>query len=116
MREQEGAGTDGEKGTFFAGVGLLQVGEGFGEEDRLGLGGKNGVDVGATGDDEDVVVAQVGVGVFVINVGFDSEAGGRGYGLGRGGDSAVEGFGFLKDMLAYGIPLEDLLDLIRRPV
>ena len=58
-------------------------------------GFEDGVDSGGTaGDNEDVVVFQIVVGGFEVDVGFYGEAGGGGDALGGGGDGGFEGFGF----------------------
>ena len=58
---------------------------------------EDGVDSGgAAGDDQDVVVFEVVVGGFEVDVGFYGEAGGGGDALGGGGDGGFEGFGFLE--------------------
>jgi hypothetical protein len=75
-REEQGPRADGHEGAFFAGVGGLQRGEGLDQFD--GFGGVGGgfvfqgrVDAAAAGDDQDVVVVEVFVGVFVVDVRFD---------------------------------------------
>ena len=99
--EDQAAGADGEEGAFFGGVGFLESRVGGGEAGRfgwvgvVGRGGRAefGKDGGAAGDNEDVVVVEVVVRGFVVDVRFDGEAGGGSHG-GRGrGDGAFEGFG-----------------------
>ena len=91
LGQDEGARADGHEGALFRRVGLLQGAEGFEEGHGLGFGFEHGVDAVAAGDDEDVVVVEGFVGVFVVNVGFDGEARGGGDALGGGGDGAFEG-------------------------
>ena len=91
--EQQGAGADGHEGALFAGVFLLERGEGVDEREGLGVVVEEGVDAGAAGDDEYVVVVEFFVCVGVVDVGFDGEAGGGGYGGGGGGEGELEGFG-----------------------
>lgn len=92
--EEEGSGADGEEGTFFARVCLLEGAEVFDEFDGFGVFVvQDGFDTFAAGDDEDVVFSEGFVGVVVVHVGFDDEAGGGG-GAWLGRDvGAFEGFG-----------------------
>lgn len=102
MPEDQAARADGEEGAFFGGVGFLEGGVGGGEAGGFGWVGRGGgggggaefgEDRGAAGDDEDVVVVEVVVCGFVVDVRFDGETRGGGHGGGGGGDGAFEGFG-----------------------
>ena len=55
------------------------------------------MDAMTAGEDEDVVVVEVFVGGFVVDVGFDCQAGGGGNGGGWGRDGGLEGFGSWMD-------------------
>ena len=77
MPEQERARGDAHECAFFAGILGLESGKSADQGEGFGVGFEDGVDaLDAAGDDEDVVVLEVGVRVFVIDVGFDGEAGG----------------------------------------
>jgi len=95
LSEEQAAGADAEEGALLGGVVHLEGGEGGDQREGFGGGGgvQEGFDGGATGDDEDVVVGDVGVGVGVVGVGFDGEGGGGGDSGGGGGDGAFEGGG-----------------------
>lgn len=73
----------------------MELAEGADQGDGFGgvAFGEERLDGGAAGDDQDVVVRDVGVCVGEVRVGFDGEGGGRGYARGGGGDGAFEGGG-----------------------
>ena len=72
----------------------MEVAEGFDELDGFGFLLKDFVSAAAARDDQDIVVLEIFVGVFVVDVRFNCETGGGGYAGGGGGDGAFEGFAF----------------------
>ena len=92
VRQGEGARADGHEGALFAGVLLLQGGEGFDERDGLAVRLQHGVHPAAAGDDEHVVVVQIFVRVVEIDVRLDRQPGGCSHTLRCGGDGTLERF------------------------
>lgn len=72
LGEEEGTGADGKNGAFTLWVLLLEIRKGFDEAEGLGFVLEHFID-GAAGDDENVKLAETGIGLFVVHVG--SEAG-----------------------------------------
>jgi len=94
LGEEQGAGADAEERALFGRVALLQSAEGADEWEGLGVWGvEDGFDGRAAGDDQDVVVADVGVRVGVVGVRFDGQGAGGGDARLGGGDGAFEGGG-----------------------
>lgn len=91
--EEQAAGANGHECPFLAGVGDLQFREGRDQGKWFGLGFEDFVDAIAAGDDEDVILGEVLVGSSKVDIGFDSQAGGRADAGGRGGDGDFEGLG-----------------------
>jgi hypothetical protein len=90
--EEERASADGEEGTLLAGILLLQLGVGFDEVHGLGVGLEDGLDASA-GDDEDVVVLNVLMGVIKVDVSFECGPLSRFYTLRGSSNGEFKGFG-----------------------
>lgn len=94
LSEEEAACADGEEGTFAARILLLQLGKGFDDAQRFGLGLEDGIFAGSTRNNEDVEFGQASQSFLEIDVGAEGSAlVGDGV-LCLGGKSALEGFGF----------------------
>jgi hypothetical protein len=73
LSKEQGGDVDGEDGAFFGGILLLKLNV-LGEEvEGLGLVLEDIEDTLASGDDDDVEVLELVVGVLVVHVGLDSE-------------------------------------------
>jgi hypothetical protein len=95
LGEEEGAGADGEEGTFAFGVFLLEIGEGFDEAERLRFGFEDVVSA-ATGNDEDVEFGEAGVSFLEVDVGAEAGALVRLCVFGEGDEGGRKGFGLCR--------------------